>query len=132
MNKCKRCHKEDGECIAGYEHVFDEQERFNEIVNGVRKQAYINGKESMKASLRSRCVCIFDKNTSGFIELVEQCKYHSDEESSMKASLRDAVLEAVRKTHPYKSSLTESRFNLHVEWKIIKAIKKAFDKHTEG
>ncbi len=24
MSKCKRCHKEDGECIAGYEHVFEE------------------------------------------------------------------------------------------------------------
>ena len=25
MSICKRCHKEDGECIAGYEHVFEEQ-----------------------------------------------------------------------------------------------------------
>ena len=30
MRKCRRCGQEDGECIAGYEHVFDdEKERFN-------------------------------------------------------------------------------------------------------
>jgi len=50
--------------------------------------------------------------------------------SREKASLRNAVLEAVRKRVPWKRSPTESRFNLREEGEVIEAIKQVFDKPT--
>ena len=37
---CRRCHKEDGECIAGYEHVFEEVSELQKCAEILMKCGY--------------------------------------------------------------------------------------------
>ena len=71
MSKCKRCHKEDGECIAGYEHVFEEQKTPSILIPALRQYQH--------------------NDCSGLL-----AGFDYDETIKIVSQLRDAVLEAVK------------------------------------
>ena len=102
MSICKRCHKEDGECIAGYEHVFEEQKTPSILIPALRQYQH--------------------NDCSGLL-----AGFDYDETIKIVSQLRDAVLEAVDNM---KSVFASGGANLHTKSQVKEAIKQVFDKPT--
>ena len=127
MSKCKRCHKEDGECIAGYEHVFEEQ---GVTDRNIKKALKVLASGTTNPIIIADMARVLQREFSHMETTMDMQSKHVGELLQDKASLRDAALEAVEKKIFKYPNCQESRTRNDVMHEAIEAIKKAFDEPT--